>query len=115
MSASPGLKIGLKAAMLKKELLTNRTSPKASVTMPNKLVKLPQNIQELEENRKFVADMFQLMESYLDKFLITKDMKESFENCKWNILGSYDADISHEKNMQRIESWQKLTVHVRAN
>jgi hypothetical protein len=83
--------------------------------MPNKLVKVPQNLQDLEENRKFVAETFKIMESYLSEFLITKDMQESFENAKWNILGSYDADISHEKNMQRIESWQKLTVHVRAN
>lgn len=75
----------------------------------------PQTIQDLEDNRKFVADAFRIMESYLEEFLITDDMRQDFENAKWNILGSYDADISHEKNMAKKEFWQGLTKAVRAN
>ena len=81
----------------------------------SKLSEVPQTLIELEANRKLVAETFQIMESYLDEFLYTDEMKKDLQDFKWNTLGNYDADISDAKNTARLIRWGSLTCHVRAN
>jgi hypothetical protein len=68
---------------------------------------------ELEENRKAVEDAFNILEKYVLPLLHNREDQLTLVDAKWSILGSFDADISHEKNMNQIEGWLKL--HNRIN
>ena len=56
-------------------------------------------LKELEVKRKKVETLLNTIIEMTDDLLICNEQKQALEDAKWNVLGSFDAEISYTKNM----------------
>ncbi len=63
-------------------------------------------LNELENKRKRAESKIAVITEWLSDIILNDDQKTALEDLKWNILGSYDAEISFQKNMIRIEEFK---------
>lgn len=64
-------------------------------------------INEAERKRANVEAKFDIFMDWIKPDLIEPDMDadqmQTIDDAKWGVLGLFDAEISHTKNMERIK------------